>query len=153
MEQIPLRKARSNWVARKDYIPHRLLLQRARKTTIFVVPTANQRDSLGSFAATASSTKLGEEGEKKRKLVASTPASRAPALPSPQLPCPLTAQGPCPGSWAARRPRPGFPQPWQAISASELPVGLAKFITEYISQLNSPWTQPHFLLLPFKDTP
>lgn len=64
MEQIPLRKARSNWVARKDYIPHRLLLQRAPKTTIFVVPTANQRDSLGSFAATASSTKLGEEGEK-----------------------------------------------------------------------------------------
>lgn len=91
MEQIPLRKARSNWVARKDYIPHRLLLQRAPKTTIFVVPAANQRDSPGSFAATASSTKLGEEGKKKKARRIHS-CSRAPALQSPRLPCPLTAR-------------------------------------------------------------
>ena len=84
---------RSNWVARKDYIPHRLLLQRARKTTIFVVPTANQRDSLGSFAATASSTKLGEEGGKKKKARRIHSCQPRPSPPVTPAPLPLDSPG------------------------------------------------------------
>lgn len=82
-----------------------LLLQRAPRTTVFVVPTANQQDSPGSSAATASSIKLCEGAKRKRgKLLASSPASRGPGPPITRPPRPLTAQGPCvPG------PEPGGP--------------------------------------------
>lgn len=145
-----------------------LLLPRAPRVTIFVVPTANQRDSPGSFAATASSTKLCEEEKKKAPCILccqprprpsrrpgplapwqpEEPATRVPRCPAAPTRVPASRRLPAPPRAETAGQGEGRPRPAGPRGGRTPPPGPAAFPPSPFEQL-----PPAFLLSPLQPLP